>query len=738
MIRELISNWSRRGYFDRVKTRLGSLSAYWLFCLPLLFILPGIFSFPYPSAEALYSDISVTHYPNAIFLRRSILEWRTIPLWSPTILSGYPFGADPLSGLWYPLGWIALLLPLPFGFNFMVMMHLFWGGIGIYYLLQLEGVNKSVSILGALAFEALPKLFAHYGAGHLTLLYAVPWTPWLLLAESSRMSVDKLNWFSGKLAKLFGWLLQPGIILALIFLADPRWAIYAGLLWVGYIIAHNPRSRLRKLSGQVLLSFLLSAPLSIPLLEFIQSSTRANLSSKDILAYSLPIDKLLGLIFPIFGDFHEWTFYPGGIILILAVLGMFWRKSRMRARLWIVVFLITLLFSLGSNLPGLIYLAKLPGFNLLRVPPRALFLTDFSLILLACLTLDQMVKSVTISDLKSINATIFGFAGFVTALSLGIWFLLGKLPLNIGWGWIVILLGLAWLSFYLRGKLPLIICIVGLCLIGLFDWGYSDLWAYEPHTVSAVTQEQQAVARYIQEIGDGSRVYSPSYSIPQQTAVLHNLEMTDGVNPLQLESYAEFMRLASGVPSEGYSVTIPPFGDDDPKNANQAYTPNPQLLGLLNVGFVVSEFDIVNSDLSMVARFGDTRVYKNQLEQPRAWVQPENGSEVIAPATITSWNPNLISIQAKGPGTLVISEITYPGWEVSVDGKKTAIGVTDQLLRSVNIGTGAHEVIFRYRPLSIYIGLAIFAIGIVVLLKDRRNTLSQESKSQIDQESSSY
>jgi hypothetical protein len=160
----------------------------WPLLLVALILLPGLASFPFPSANAAYSDLATSHYPNALFLRRALQEWHTIPLWSPAILSGYPLAADPLSGLWYPPGWLALLLPLPFGFNLLVALHLVLGGAGMYSLLRQQGLGHPAALLGGLAFEFMPKLFAHYGAGHLTLLYAVPWTPWLLSSSHVRVS----------------------------------------------------------------------------------------------------------------------------------------------------------------------------------------------------------------------------------------------------------------------------------------------------------------------------------------------------------------------------------------------------------------------------------------------------------------------------------------------------------------------------------------------------------------------
>ena len=153
-----------------------------LLITPLVLILQSPSGFPYPAPGAEYSDISISHYPNMLYLKRVLLDTGTVPFWSPAIFSGYPFAANPLSGLWYPPGWIALLFPLPMGFNLVAAMHLLWGGLGIYLLLRAEGLSDRSAIFGALAFEFSPKLFAHYGAGHLTLYYAVAWTPWLIWA----------------------------------------------------------------------------------------------------------------------------------------------------------------------------------------------------------------------------------------------------------------------------------------------------------------------------------------------------------------------------------------------------------------------------------------------------------------------------------------------------------------------------------------------------------------------------
>ena len=124
-----------------------------------------------------YSDLAVSHLPNATYLLRSLRESGAIPLWSSLILSGAPFAADPLSGLWYLPGWLAYGLPQPTGFNLVLLLHILWGGLGMVWLLSRLGLRREAALLGGIAFELMPKLFAHAGAGHITLVYAVCWTP---------------------------------------------------------------------------------------------------------------------------------------------------------------------------------------------------------------------------------------------------------------------------------------------------------------------------------------------------------------------------------------------------------------------------------------------------------------------------------------------------------------------------------------------------------------------------------
>jgi hypothetical protein len=719
------------------QTRLAATSLFraafrnWVLWLPLLLLLPGLAAFPYPSASSQYSDLVISHYPNLVFLRDTLVFGHTLPLWSPAILSGAPFFADPLNGLWYPPGWLALLLPLPLGFNLLVAAHLIFGGAGMLRLLRREGLVQEAALFGALAFEALPKLFAHYGAGHLTLLYAVPWTPWLLLAQwrSAAAGVP-----TSGLKRLLDRLNQPGVILGLIFLADPRWAAYAGVLWLGYAIFK--RCRALVLLSQSALAALISAPLALPLMEYTRLTTRASLSAEEVFRFSLPPERLLGLVYPDLGGFHEWMLYPGAAVLCLGLLALIWRRSRGRAVFWLVVAGVSLVISLGDLVPGVEALAHLPGVSLLRVPSRALFLSGLALAAVAAFGLDNLLNHPTEKERRQAGLALTAVAIFSLALAGLIWGITQALPLNFSWGAAFILATAVWIGIFFARRLPLSWWIGGLLGICLLDLGFVDHSLFYPKPAGQVLSENQAVANYLSVQPGLFRVYSPSYSLPQQTAAREGLQLADGINPLQLAAYVNFMSSASGVPAADYSVTLPPFANGEPGKDNSGEEPNPRLLGLLNVRYIVAAFDLPVQGLALVARLGETRIYENLQALPRAWLQPadsEPGQEASGVA-LTAWTPNRIVVDVEVPanGTnvgqlLVLSELDYPGWQARIDGQPATIRPVAGILRGVMVEPGAHQVVFEFKPVSFYLGLVLGALGLAFAAlfkgRDERQTI---------------
>jgi hypothetical protein len=224
-----------------------------------------------------------------------------------------------------------------------------------------------------------------------------------------------------------------------------------------------------------------------------------------------------------------------------------------------------------------------------------------------------------------------------------------------------------------------------------------------------VFAEGADIATFLKSQTGVFRVYSPSYSLPQQTAARFGIQQADGINPLMLMSYVDFMESATGIPITHYSVSMPDFPTNFFATDNAGYIPNAQLLGLLNVRFVLSEFDLPSADLKLVKTIGTTRIYENQKWLPRAWVQSENASIGVGikstPTVIAS--PNEITIEATGPGLLVLSEIYYPDWKVFVDGNEQPLLKEAGVLRGVALKEGASEVRFEYQPILVYVALAL-------------------------------
>ena len=64
----------------------------------------------------------------------------------------------------------------------------------------------------------------------------------------------------------------------------------------------------------------------------------------------------------------------------------------------------------------------------------------------------------------------------------------------------------------------------------------------------------------------------------------------------------------------------------------------------------------------------------------------------------------VVRASAEDRGLLVLADTWFPGWRAKVDGRDAPIVRTDQLLRGVVIGPGAHTVEFAYRAASWRIG----------------------------------
>jgi hypothetical protein len=155
----------------------------------------------------------------------------------------------------------------------------------------------------------------------------------------------------------------------------------------------------------------------------------------------------------------------------------------------------------------------------------------------------------------------------------------------------------------------------------------------------------------------------------------------------------------------------------------------------------------------------DVQIYENPRAMPRAWLVPqaeavssdealqrirgqndlafdpkatvlleappeklaglgERNFSADADAKITNYTPNHLFIETKAdkPSVLVTSEINYPGWEATLDGKQAEIYAADYLLRAIILPAGEHRVEMRYMAPAARNGAIISGLSLLVMI----------------------
>jgi hypothetical protein len=119
-----------------------------------------------------------------------------------------------------------------------------------------------------------------------------------------------------------------------------------------------------------------------------------------------------------------------------------------------------------------------------------------------------------------------------------------------------------------------------------------------------------------------------------------------------------------------------------------------------------------------------------QVRDPRrvAWVETDRPAEVdrllsraepdpAEQVSVTLAEPVRVELSAvlRSPGLVVLSDVDYPGWELTVDGRPAEILRTNRAMRGVALPAGAHRLVFHYDPPSFRLGIAVSLIGLVAL-----------------------
>ena len=117
-----------------------------------------------------------------------------LPLWNPYVFCGTPFLGWAQAGVLYPTNWLNAVLPLPFSINLGVALHVFLAGFFTYWWALRRGLHPAAAIMSGALFMFSGAYFLHVYAGHLSLLYAMAWTPVVFTSIEGWMQTHARGW----------------------------------------------------------------------------------------------------------------------------------------------------------------------------------------------------------------------------------------------------------------------------------------------------------------------------------------------------------------------------------------------------------------------------------------------------------------------------------------------------------------------------------------------------------------
>ena len=620
------------------------------------------------------SDLMLSHWPMALLIQRTFAQQHALPLWNPYFGGGQPLGADPLAALFYPPTQLVHFLSLRDYFLVLIMGHLVFAGLGMLLLgRRALGLPRLPALVAAIAYMATPRLLAHLGAGHVTIVQTVAWFPWLALACWATVREPRR------------WGVALGVCIALTLLAGHPQMAYYGLLMTAALAAWLLLARWRREGWRALrapvaglavagvIGTLLAAVHLLPLMEFTALSTRQlSVASGD--TYPL-LNFLHALIFqpsPA-GSPWEGLISPGPVVLVLALVGVVtcWRK------VWPLVLGIVLVGALAMGNASPIYLViarVLPDLDLFRGLARIWFVALMLIALLAGFgadALQQGVQRISFRDVRLVSNGGALAAGFAIAL------------------------------------------FVALSLI-LSDIGYT-----RSANVNVVITPSMLTRTAVQLAGSG-RIYGAQENIPQVNAVQLQVPLADGWDPLLIESYVSFMQRAGGYSISGYQLHIP---YDSP-----SVQPHAALLGLMNVSVVVSRRPLTDPHLVLAGKVDGTLIYRNTTNAGPAYLVrsgPQGNPPTLAQLQHLDAQVRTLALLPEQEtftftidttAYLVLAEPSFPGWTANLDGRAVPIQLFSGVMPAIKVGPGTHTLSYTYAPSSVRRGAMLSALGLLAVL----------------------
>ena len=704
-----------------------------------------------------------------------------LPLWNPFAFAGHPFLADSQSAIFYPPSLLTMLatagsaaLPAR-ALELEALLHFPLAALFSYLLARRLSGSRAGGLTAALIFT-FGGYLTSYPALQLAILETLVWLPlilWLLELSASALA-DR----SGRRA--LGWTLTAGLALGLSILAGhPQSTLFVLYGTVAYALFRlfAPRAaglqaasvgrRLGLVALFVAVGLGIAAVQLLPSLEFMRLTTRAAGSFDEMGSGFTPYD-LIQIVLPAVGAPFP-ALYVGVLPLGLAAAALIrhlaprYPDTRpLRAHLatlqvafWGALGGLALLLSFGRHLPvyQLFYLLA-PGWRLFRHQERVIVWAVLATALLAgfgaaWLTQQRRAAS-ALSDPASTARDVrlrralqrLYVAATALALAAAFVFFVGyQSGRDSLWGFTaasIFLAGmLALAALALRsGRTAVVLAVIVLDLFTVTPASLRGPLVVDPFPPLALLEMPLADPEPARLANDGV--------LPANYGVAYGLEEIGGASPLRLASLQTALD------------RLPPA----------------RLWALLNVRYVLSRAESVAAPAERVAEglaLDGQPALLHRLTQPtaRAWLASDVIVEsddqqlwqrlasesfdplhqVLLPALPAFWSGPAAATSGQGsivwqerqaerlaldvdtpqPAILVLSELSYPGWRVAVDGVAAPLLEANGLLRAVALEAGSHQIELTYRPASLAVGrlvsvatLAALAVALALLAARRR------------------
>ena len=308
----------------------------------------------------------------------------------------------------------------------------------------------------------------------------------------------------------------------------------------------------------------------------------------------------------------------------------------------------------------------------------------------------------------------------------------------------IIMIGTAVLWSYGMGKLKAKVTILALAVLCLADmWSVNKRYLYDEQFVEKVQQDNSFKPTETDKtiLADKTldfRVLNLAGNTFNENTTSYWHKSIGGYHAAKLRRYQEMIEEHISTEMNGVFKAVSEAGGDMQKVAPSGFPVlnmlntryfifplqggktvpirNPHTLG--NAWFVneVQYVDNANEEIDALHRIdpAKTAVVDKKFS---AEVKSAAETDTLSTIKLTAYEPNDLKyeVNSKTGGTVVFSEIYYPGWQAYIDGVEAPHGRADYILRAMNVPAGKHVVEFKFDPKSLHVTetVAFVALGVL-------------------------